>query len=74
MTLFPLALVYDWGENGTIIEYAASHPDASRMALVRVAVAAMETEWSPIKSTFNSCRGSRRDYNGFIPWTYPTGI
>ena len=36
MTLFQLALVYDWGENGNIIEYVASHPDASRMALVNI--------------------------------------
>lgn len=35
MTLFELALVYDREENGNIIEYTASHPDVSRMVLVR---------------------------------------
>ena len=33
-TLFPLALVYDWEENGDITEYLESHPEASRPALV----------------------------------------
>jgi hypothetical protein len=36
MTLFQLALVYDWSENGDIIKYTASHPDAPRMTLVRM--------------------------------------
>ena len=44
MTLFQLALVYDWGENGNIIEYAASHPDASRIALVRVTIFTTESK------------------------------
>ena len=35
MTLFQLALVYDWGPNGNIGQYIASHPDACRPALVR---------------------------------------
>jgi hypothetical protein len=30
--VFPLALVYDWGEN--ILQYMESHPEASRPALV----------------------------------------
>ena len=32
-TLFPLALVYDWGENGSVSQYLASHPRASRVSL-----------------------------------------
>ena len=36
MTLFPLALVYDWEENGDIMEYLGSHPEASRPGLVRI--------------------------------------
>ena len=34
MTHFQLALVYDWGENGNINQYTASHPHASRASLV----------------------------------------
>jgi hypothetical protein len=32
--LFRLALVYGWGENGNIIRYVESHPQAPRLALV----------------------------------------
>ena len=35
MTLFHIALVYDWGQNGDINQYIASHPHASRPSLVR---------------------------------------
>jgi len=35
MTLFQLALVYDWGQNGNITQYLASNPGASRLSLVR---------------------------------------
>ena len=34
--LFPLALVYEWGENGTILEYLRSHPEAQPLTLVRL--------------------------------------
>ncbi|KAF9643163.1 kinase-like protein [Thelephora ganbajun] len=34
MTLFQLALVYDWGQNGNISQYVASHPHASRPSLI----------------------------------------
>ena len=34
MTIFQLALVYDWGQNGNISQYVAMHPDASRPLLV----------------------------------------
>ena len=34
MTLFQLALVYDWGQNGNINQYIASRPGASRPSLV----------------------------------------
>ena len=34
MTLFQLSLVYDWGQNGNITQYAAAHPRASRPSLV----------------------------------------
>ena len=34
-TLFQLALVYDWGQNGNVNQYIASHPGASRQSLVR---------------------------------------
>ena len=35
VTLFQLALVYDWGQNGNITQYITSHPGASRPSLVR---------------------------------------
>ena len=34
MTLFQLALVYDWGQRGNINQYIASHPGVSRASLV----------------------------------------
>ena len=43
MTLFQLALVYDWGQNGNISQYMASHPGASRPALVRKSPITRET-------------------------------
>jgi len=36
MSTFQLALVYDWGDNGNIMQYLESHPDASRAKLVNV--------------------------------------
>ena len=33
-SMFELALVYDWGYNGNIIQYLKSHPSASRPKLV----------------------------------------
>jgi len=32
--LFPFALIYDWGENDTIMEYVKLHPEVSRLTLV----------------------------------------
>jgi len=32
--LFQVALIYDWGENGTIMEYISLYPDAPRLTLV----------------------------------------
>ena len=43
MTLFQLALVYDWGENGDIRQYITLHPDAHRPNLVRRAPVTMAT-------------------------------
>jgi len=34
MTVFQIALVYDWGQNGNISQFIASHPRASRVSLV----------------------------------------
>ena len=34
MSTFQLALVYDWGHNGNIMQYLESHPNASRAKLV----------------------------------------
>ena len=36
MSTFQLALVYDWGHNGNIIQYLESHPNASRAKLVTI--------------------------------------
>jgi len=35
-SIFRLALVYDWGHNGNIMQYLESHPDSSRPKLVSV--------------------------------------
>lgn len=35
-SMFQLALVYDWGRNGDIMEYLESHPNVSRPKLVSV--------------------------------------
>ena len=35
-SIFQLALLYDWCDNGNIIQYLESHPDASRPELVTV--------------------------------------
>ena len=34
-TVFQLALVYDWGHNGNIMQFIASNPRAPRASLVR---------------------------------------
>lgn len=47
MTLFQLALVYDWSEGGNIIQYTALHPEA-RVALVRMTIATRRKGWSLI--------------------------
>lgn len=36
MSIFQLALVYDWGYNGNIIQYLESHPGGSRSSLVSI--------------------------------------
>ena len=35
MTLFQLALVYDWGQNGDVNQYIVLHPGVFRPSLVR---------------------------------------
>jgi len=53
MTLSQLALVYDWGENGNIIQYVMSHPGASRTRLVRTAISTVKsklvTNWTLVR-------------------------
>ena len=65
MTLFQLSLVYDWGYNGNITQYVATHPRASRASLVRktpVAVVTNEIYKFDFSSTrriaFRRCEGS----------------
>ena len=41
MTLFQLALVYEWGHYGNINQYIVSHPDVSRQPLVWKALLTM---------------------------------
>ena len=36
MSIFQLALVYDWGHNGNITQYLESNPNASRPELVSI--------------------------------------
>ncbi|KAF9647761.1 kinase-like protein [Thelephora ganbajun] len=42
MTLVQLALVYDWGQNGNISQYLASHPRAPRPSLLLDVVKGLE--------------------------------
>jgi len=35
---FQLALIYNWEENGNIMQYMRSHPNTSRLTLVRLFV------------------------------------
>jgi hypothetical protein len=54
MTLFQLALVYDWGQNGNIVEYLTSCPNASRPSLVRKTFAPAENYSEPL-TLFHLC-------------------
>jgi len=62
MTLFRLALIYDWGQNGNINQYVASHPGASRASLVRKAqlLQRLQQITNFIFLTRGSCLASRR--------------
>lgn len=69
-TLFQLALVYDQGENGNIIEYTGSHPDVPRLALVRIATHSNLTSADAHDSYYKLRRGC----DTCIPWVFPTEI
>jgi len=62
MTYFQLAFVYDWGPNGNISQYTASHPHPPRVSLVRntlFTVATME-----LLTRFSLCTAAVRCYEG----------
>jgi len=62
MSAFQLALVYDWGHNGNIMQYLESHPDASRAKLVTVLLCPLRDHPLIIPS---SCYRLPKDFNIF---------
>ena len=60
MSTFQLALVYDWGHNGNIMQYLDSHPGTSRPRLVRV-LSTSYASYALIDTS--SCCKSQRDFN-----------
>ena len=49
-SMFQLALVYEWGHNGNIVQYLEAHPEASRPKLVTVVCSSL--------SRFANCTSS----------------
>ena len=75
MTLFQLALVYDWGANGNICHYITLHPHASRASLVRDPCYRGNRNKSLTLFFMNgSCLMSREGWNTFIRSISHTGI
>ena len=76
MTLFQLALVYDWGQNGNITQYVASRPGVSRSSLVRTTQLPrrLRVITNPISLIHGSCLMPRRGYNTFIRLISHMGI
>ena len=72
--LFQLALVYDWGENDTIIEYVKLHPNASRATLVPQLTYPPHDaiHLTPLLSF--SCYKSRGVWSTFTPSAFHMGI
>ena len=74
MTLFQLALVYDWGQHGNISQYLTSHPSASRPALVRNLLPRKRKITNVFFHVHGSCLASRKGYDTFTRSTSHTGI
>jgi len=64
MSIFQLALIYDWGCSGNITRYLESHPNASRTKLVTVPPISYKVRFliNP-----RSCCKSPRDFNTSTP-------
>ena len=60
MSIFELALVYDWCDNGNIIQYLESHSDVSRPKLVAVLPVPCAFD---ILNDLSSCYKSPKDSN-----------
>ena len=56
-TLFQLALVYDWAENGNIMEYMEAHPDAPRSTLVLILLPNSTTHLTSLVTAIAGCEG-----------------
>ncbi|KAF9651819.1 hypothetical protein BDM02DRAFT_3109883 [Thelephora ganbajun] len=69
-SIFQLALVYEWGHNGNIMQYLESHPDASRPELVTVLCFIRR----PPPNQPPSCCKSPKDFNTSTPSRSSTGI
>ena len=56
-TLFQLALVYDWAENGNIMEYMEAHPNAPRSTLVLILLPNSTTHLTSLVTAIAGCEG-----------------
>ena len=76
MTLFQLALVYDWGQNGNITQYVALRPDVSRPSLVRKPQFPRQLReiTHPVPLIHGSCLIPQRGYDTSIRLISHTGI
>ena len=68
-SLFQLALVYEWGQNGNIMQYLESNPDASRVKLV---IGFLFTSHSLFLIIIPSCGKSQEDFSTSILSTSST--
>ena len=56
-SIFQLALVYDWCDNGNIMQYLESHPDVSRPKLVTVPPVPRAFVLNDLSSCYRSPKG-----------------
>jgi hypothetical protein len=70
--LFQLALVRDWEENGNIIQYIESHPEAPRPTLVPIFLPRDIIHLTTLP--VYSCCKSRGVCDTFTRWTCPMEI
>ena len=67
-SVFQLALIYEWGHDGNIVQYLEAHPEASRPKLVTVVCSSL----SHFANCTSSCCKSPKEYNTSTPSTLST--